>query len=393
MIIRGVCGFTLRVKLTCADPEYMLSIITSKGYVLRDVLFEDPLSVCFTVNRLEFESICDIAVKEGSQLKIQGAAGIYLKALTLFRRPVLVLGVALLVFLSVFLSGRVLFVSVLGNENVPTDLILRRAENVGIYFGALRREVRSERVKNELLQSLPQLQWVGVNTVGCTATIMVEERAVYDENVDKGLSHIVAGSDAIIHSCTIANGVQLCRVGQAVKEGDILVSAYTDCGNLIKLTGADAEVYGMTSRELTIISPDSAEKRGTLLRTEVDYYLQIGKNIIKFNKDSGIWDASCVKMYSGKTLALPGGFELPVSVGREVRQYYQLDSASAESSEASWLSDFAEDYLKSHMIAGRILKESTAVQRTNGAWVLDGTYVCLESIGRKLSEEILHRNE
>ena len=36
--------------------------------------------------------------------------------------------------------------------------------------------IRSEKVKNSLLQRIPQLQWAGINTDGCVAVISVREK-------------------------------------------------------------------------------------------------------------------------------------------------------------------------------------------------------------------------
>ena len=88
-------------------------------------------------------------------------------------RPVLLAGLGILFLLAMYLPSRVLFIRVEGNMQIPDRQILAAAEECGIRFGASRREVRSEKVKNALLSSVPQLQWAGVNTAGCVATISV----------------------------------------------------------------------------------------------------------------------------------------------------------------------------------------------------------------------------
>lgn len=383
---------TVRIKTVSAEPEKLIADLSQQGYVLHNIRFEDSLTVIFTVSRQEYLALTGILNKKGAQFHVLQRSGIHWIFAVLKRRPILLTGVLLLVLLSLYIPGRIFFVEIKGNGIIPANLILARASECGIDFGASRRTVRSEKVKNALLESVPQLQWVGVNTSGCVAIISVRERALTDSPSNDGcVTNIVADRDAVIRSCTVLQGSPLCSVGQAVRKGELLVSGYTDCGLLIKATQADAEVIGETSRKLAVISPMTQLKREEVLHTEVKYYLHIGKNIIKFSKNSGIPDVTCVKMYERNSLVLPGGFQIPVTLVKEITQYYSYSSGADQDS--AWLQQFASDYLNTQMIAGRILSEQTAVQSDGTVFRLDGEYICLEVIGRVKSEEILHRHE
>ena len=89
---------------------------------------------------------------------------------------VLIIGLMLLLFFSVWLPSRVLFIEIQGNDTLSAQSILEEAKDCGIIMGASRRFVRSQQVKNTLLDKLPQLQWAGVETIGCVAVITVRER-------------------------------------------------------------------------------------------------------------------------------------------------------------------------------------------------------------------------
>ena len=60
-----------------------------------------------------------------------------------------------------YAPSRVWFVEVEGNETVPARKILLAAEECGVKFWAKSGEIRSEQVKNQILNLVPELQWAG----------------------------------------------------------------------------------------------------------------------------------------------------------------------------------------------------------------------------------------
>ena len=317
--------------------------------------------------------------------------GLYWAFKGFLRRPVLLIGLMIFIALAMYLPSRVLFIQVEGNTTIPTRLILEKSEECGITFGASRRNVRSEKMKNALLEAIPELQWAGINTSGCVATITVRERSIKDDQgVSKGVGSIVAIRDGVIAECTVTKGTPACKVGQAVKAGEVLVSGYTDCGFCIKATKAEGEVYAFTQRELTVSTPENWQIRGAETRQVKKYAVIIGKNRINFYKDSGILDDRCDKMYKESYITLPGGFQLPVILVTEVWTYHTNDEITLDQERAAaTLSNFAQTYLAQHMIAGRILMETENISSEDGTFYLQGNYACHEMIGQVRSEEII----
>ena len=314
--------------------------------------------------------------------------------LSLIRRPIMVLGIVLILLLSWYLPTRVLFITVEGNEGIPTNLILEKAAECGIAFGANRREVRSEKMKNNLLAALPELQWTGINTYGCTAVISVTEKTAPEEYVtNRGVSSIVADRDGIIYSCTVTSGNPVCVEGQAVRAGETLVSGYTDCGIRIQATRAEAEIYAQTMRQLTVKTPLDYTQKGDVYQVKEKYSLILGKKRINFSKDSGISPSGCDKMYLQYYCVLPGGFQLPISIVVE-RWCYRSTHSVTTASESPQLctEDFAKAYLSQQMLSGKILGKFESGDVGDAVCTLTGRYICLEMIGRERSEEIIKHN-
>lgn len=383
-------GGIVSVEINSATSADMLTAINNSGIELYDVASVNELTVFCRVRWKDYQNLKALLDRRGEEMTIVEKYGLYWNIHYLRSRPILILGMSLLLLLNLYLPTRVLFVKVEGNSNVPTQRIVNEAANIGISFGASRRHVRSEKAKNALLSVIPELQWVGVNTRGCVAVISVQERTKHSENNVQLVGSIVASCDGVIQKMTVTRGNPLYTVGQAVCKNQILVSGYTDCGNVVKATRAEAEVFAQTLRDIHVIIPNIHQQRIVTEQKKTFYCLRIGKKLIKLYKDSGISDTRCVKMYSEEYLTLPGGFQLPVALITEYSSDYLLLEEVTEPPD--WLDASVEEYLQSCMIAGKILQKNSVITNEESLSVLNGRYTCLEMIGQKRYEETLIQN-
>ena len=382
----------VEVQLLCADPALAMMQLTAAGITLHRIREgADGFGLVLKIQRKDYRKLSALAKNRGYECKICKRGGLYWTGKAILRRPILLAGLIFFFALSCYLPSRVLFFRVEGNQSVSANQILEKCQAAGIGFGSSRRDVRSEKVKNALLESVPQLKWVGVNTSGCVATITVKERSEEPEREDVcGVSSIIASRDGMITSCTAAKGNLLCKPGQVVKAGQVLISGYTDCGLSIRATRSEGEIYAKTNREIDAISPVAYTSFGEKQAESKKYALIIGKKRINFYKGSGISDASCDKMYSVKYMTLPGGFQLPVALVTESVVSYtsSVQSLSPEEAE-TYLISAARDYLQESMVAGSILQENIQLQQTEDKMILHGKFACHEMIGQVRNEEII----
>ena len=395
MVVRKPFEGMLKVHLTSANISETMSAIAQAGFSVLNWDVIDELNAVFTVSKKDFKKIERILRQKGDQIEILGKTGIYWRIIHLFRRPVLLVGILILLLLNAYIPSRVLFIKVEGNSNIPTRKILEEAQKCGLSFGAERSEIRSERVKNALLESIPELQWSGVNTKGCVAVISVRERESIKEHPTQNVvSSIVAIRDGVIEKCTVTRGSALCKIGQAVKAGEILISGYTDCGITIQATRAEGEVYAKTERAVSVISPlEWLQNRSTGV-SKTKYSLIIGKKRINLYNDSGISYPTCGKMYKEMYITLPGGFNLPVCIVEEtwddcVSTNIHMDADLLGTD----LLNAAESYVIEQMVAGKVLNSSTVITTQESVAEMEGKYACLEMIGQVRKEEVYGKYE
>ena len=362
----------VRLRLTSADCTGRLRAL-SREVALEDIRFENDLTVTFSVFHGDRERVL---VRDGDSLEIIGEGGLprWLQFLNRWKSVAAML--LILGMLTVFLQGHILFFRVEGNGTVPARLILERAADCGLGFGAPAREIRSEQIKNHLLWAIPELRWAGVNVSGCTAVLTVAEREVAPESGEEMPGDIVAALDAVVTDVFPATGTLMVAPGQAVRAGDVLISGATDLGLLVRTDRAAGEIYGLTRRQYDAVIPSETTLRRENGRVVRKFSLRIGKKYVNFSNDSGILHGTCGRMRTVKYMTLPGGFQLPVALVTDTYRLCDSEPIPREM-DAALLLEQVRRYALEDMTAGTILREEVTVVGDR----LRVTLECREMIG------------
>ena len=379
-----IAGY-IRVRVVGAEPERLLGEISSQ-IQLRDITPVSSLSVECALPKWKMEEFEQIIEKNGAKWEMVGSYGLPQYWKKAWGLPLIVCFLVFLLLSSMLIPGRIFFIQVCGNESVSEQQILNAASEVGLSFGAARRELRSEQIKNRLLSTIPSLSWVGVNTQGCVATISVQERKLEPEEREKVPGHIVATRDAVVSSFTVTSGRALCQNGQAVHAGEVLISGFMDLGICTRVEQAEGEVYGMTRRQIHAFLPDEVQCRREKKDAEKRHSIIIGKKRINLYSDSGILYPSCGKMTEVKALTLPGGWKLPVSFVTECYTEYTLASEQrSEELAQQMLLNGAKAQTEQLLVAGEILSQDMEFSHEAGAYTMTGAFECREMIGKRSS--------
>lgn len=381
------------VKLTSANTGQFLAEASASGILIYELKQLSELESSFAFRMADQRKMNELINRTGDRIDVIRTKGFLQRIRGIMIRPVMLVTILLCTFLSLFLPTRILFVTVEGNSTVSQESILTAAADCGICFGAKRREIRSEKCKNNLLSAIPQLQWVGINTYGCVATVSVRERTKQDYIVmTEGITGLRATTDGIIRELVVTSGNPVCTVGDAVKKGQLLVSAYTDYEQFIRLSCAEGEIYADTSREINAVTPINYNCRTKKGREKKKYSIRIGKKVINLFKDSGILDTTCVKMINKYSLAVGDDLKLPLSIIEYTYVSYETAIMERTAEQLEWLPLFCQNQIQEAMNTGQINRSRSSARYDTELCYYNGQYDCYEMIAEPFQEEIAINN-
>lgn len=305
-------------------------------------------------------------------------------------RPGLWAGAAAAAALLYCLSLFVWNIHIEGNVSTDTAEIQAVLESIGLTEGVRRTEVDTEKLRHELLLSMPELSWAAVNIEGTAATVDVSEAEPADKVKDDSPCNIMAASDGRIISVDVYRGTANVKEGDAVVKGDLLISGVVDHLNgMVSFMHASGRVVAETEHELSV-RVDFAETRAvrngrvktrrvlTLFGVEIPLYL-------------GSVKGDCELELSRSRLAIDG-VNMPVIIN--TGRFYFTDRQEVTMSREEALGKAREEIsaMEISMLGGaEIVEKNEIVQYDENGVIFSAKYLCREDIS--IEESILITDE
>lgn len=391
-LIRYFRGFH-RVKLTGACVEGYLNLLAQERIVFWNIERYDELHYGISLYKKDLAQAQTLALRCYCDFQIMSQSAFSQLLRTLVKRPVLVLGMLAAVLITFWMQTTVLAIRIDGNETLHKEEILRALEQLDIHIGASA-DVDQQLTKHRMLNLLPQLSWIGVNRNGFQLNVLLTERSLVSSDRPKySAGNIISVRDAVITDYTVSEGMRICKVGDTVKKGQILVSGFEDYGLIIKAVCAEAEIYGQTWYDSMVVMPQMQQQKTYTGAQKTEYSLIIGRKRINLSRNSGILDTTCDKMVSVIELSLPN-YKFPIRLEKVTWRAYVDSSVQTDA-------DFAQERLQrawqeltlSQTIAGRMLHSENSFYRSGELYVLRSKSVCREMIARLVPIEPIFEGE
>lgn len=381
-----------RLRIEGCEPERCLDRLARNHITFWDIRKLDEFTVLLTVYRAdapEAEELCKLLQCDVTVTALRSFRGDFYG---LGRRWALLLGMVGVIAAMIVLPQYVIALDVEGCRTVEPSQVLRVLEEEGVGFGTWGQSIDNEQLRNRVLQRIPELRWMAVNRSGLRATVLVAERDEVPPMLDRRdrVTSLVACADGVVTQVRALNGQALCRPGDAVVKGQVLISGLMDVERIVVPTRALGEVYADTRRPFSVLTPVDRVRitpRGVKGRC---FYLCVGRKRIKICGSSGIFIEDCVKMIRREALQLPGGYPVPISLCIET--YYRADEAPASLSEdaaAELLHAAVLRRMARELVAGTINDSRTTLASADGCYTLTETLYCREMIARSTEIPIL----
>lgn len=383
MVTEGLTRWLLgcvRFTASGGNPERFLNLAAHDGIRLWGMRKKDGILTA-SVNVRLYRALRPIARKCGMRLRMTRKRGIPFFLYRCRNRKGVFVGAALFAVIYYVLSLYVWTVDVHGNTVLDTADVLEAAEERGLYVGCLKDGFDPAGLSNELMLALPDVGWVSVNTMGCTASIELREKVKVPEIVDESApGNVVASHAGQVLRMEIFGGEAAVKVGDAVTEGQLLIRGVVEDkeGNT-SLKHAAGIVTAETRRTLTV----EISERQTIWEPTGEVIWRCSTRI--FGAQLPLTFVGVPQgQYRRETAKSPfvvGGVTLPVSIFTEkwselAQQEVLLTEEEAQAAAAEELQKLEEETLA----AAKIEHRDTEMSYQDGVYCLTGKYVCEEDI-------------
>ncbi|MBQ8670884.1 MAG: sporulation protein YqfD [Oscillospiraceae bacterium] len=380
--MRGMIRFFkgwVRFRITGGFPERFINLCAMRGLPLWDGVRRGECCE-FSAQCRHYRRLRPCARGAGVRLRVLERHGLPFWLKKRRRRWGLAVGVVLCVGALAFSSLFLWNVRVVGNSRLETDQILQTLEKLGVKPGVRCSQIDVRSVERRMMMELSDLGWVAVNLQGSTAVVQVQERVLPPEIVDKPTPcNVVAARGGQIVKMQVYLGQSMVAVGDAVAQGDILVSGVVeDASHDMHLVAARADITARTNHTLQVEIPlEQTQTRMTKVLRR--YSLKLGGIEIPLwvgKPPQGRFRLE--RMYRPITIM---GLETPLSVGK--RQYLLLEEETVTLSQKQAAARARQQLkaLEQENLGGAVvLEKQEDISAEEGVYRLRANYLAEELI-------------
>lgn len=385
---------SVKLKISGAAQQLCLNRFAREKLPFWGLEQESELCMSCLVYRKDAPRAMEMAKRAQCEAEAVEVYGIRKTFSGLKRRPVLVVGLVLVVAALLLLPQFVWVVRVEGNESIQTELLLRELSELDVRFGAWGPGLDSPRLRDQLMNRIPELRWCAVNRNGGWVTVLVAERELTPPEEDTRVTNVVAARAGIIQEMNVLNGFRACRVGEAVTEGQLLVSGLATWPMGTQAVHAEAEIYALTRRQIEVKTPLEVMRKRYTGEEVTRYSLIAGRKRINLSGNSGILHGKCDKIVERKQLTLPEEITFPLILEVEHIRGYELEPEPLDQTAAmERLSQCAAQWVERDMVAGTIQAAHHSIRSEGGCWIVTADHSCREMIARTVPAPIFGGSE
>ncbi len=209
--------------------ERFLNICMRRDFDIRNIRRLGAERLTADISLSSFRKIRPVCFRTKTKVKILKRQGLPFFLHRYRKRKLSILGIALALLFLWYTSGHIMGITVFGNEKIPTESVLQSLARSGVALGKSARNLDSSSIRNQMMQDMEELAWIGININGSRVYVEVVERLTPEPRVAQDVPcHLVAKRDGEILSIEARNGQTAVTIGSGVREGDVLVSGLMD---------------------------------------------------------------------------------------------------------------------------------------------------------------------
>lgn len=302
--------------------------------------------------------------------------------LRLGKRPGLLIGFLVAAFLLLLSRGIVWQIRVEGNVRLSEERIRHLLAENGVEVGRPLKGIKTDAVEGNILLSEKDVAWIALNVKGTTVTVEIRETERGDIQ-KKGAANLVARCDGRIERLLVYDGQTVVKMGDVVREGELLVSGVYDKpeGGGLRTAHAHGQVLARTMHDFSIEIPFLYDEKVYTGREWREKTLKFFAKDIKVFANTGNAPPTCDIIYYESRMSFFGGSSLPLGMDTALYREYRVETRQMSASEAAEKAFLRLSYeLGALSEDAELLEKQISFEITEDAYCLRCHVTCIENI-------------
>ena len=318
MLIKIIFGYLLgylRVSVQGYYIERFINICRNEKITIWNLKRNKEIELLLNVRIGEFKKICKIAKKTGCKIKIKNKKGLPFLLNRYKKRKIFLILLIMLVILIGVSSNFVWNVEIVEENGQKLENIEKDIEEAGLQVGKLKSQVDTKELINKIRLKRDDVAWIGIELKGTNAIVKLVKADQKPEIIDESeYCSIVSNKTGIITKINAQTGTANVKVGDTVKEGDVLINGWMEG----KFTGVryvhakgeiEAKVWYTKSKKIPYNTTQIEETGNEETKYSIkihNFEINLSKKLSKFKIYDTIEEENKIKLFSD--------FYLPISI-------------------------------------------------------------------------------
>ena len=327
----------LKISVEGYYIERFINICKTNNITIWNLKRNENIELELNVRISEFKKICKVAKQTRCKVKIKRKKGFPFLLHKYKKRKIFVLFLLIMIMLITLSSNFVWNVEIKEENGQQLENIQEDIKKAGLETGKLKNNINMKEIINKIRLERKDIAWVGIELKGTNAIVKIVKADEKPEIVAQDeYCNIVSNKSGIVTKISAQNGTANVKVGDTVKEGDILINGWLEG----KFTGVryvhakgeiEAKVWYKKSKKVSY-SLTQTQETGNI---ENKYAIKINNfriNLLKKLSKFEIYDT----IETENKFKLFSDFYLPISLIKttnkelkNVQKKYNLEEAKA----------------------------------------------------------------
>ena len=306
--------------------ERFINICMSKKIFLWNMKREKSTILYSNISIKDYKRIREISKKTKSQVEIQSKNGIPF-LLHKYRKRKIFVGFLILSFLILSIMSQFIWnIEVSGNIEVSKQEILQTLSENGLDIGTAKTKVNITDITNKVRLNRDDIAWIGISIKGTNAIVEVKETSKAPEIIKEDeFCNIMSDKAGMITKINVQNGTAVAKVGDIVKEGEVLVNGYlegqyTGIRYVHAVADVEAKIW-YSKKEKAYYNGQIQVPTGN---TEEKHSISINNFKINFYKTLSNFE-NYDTINESKKMMLFSNFYLPIEIHKKTNLEYKLE--------------------------------------------------------------------